>query len=57
MLDIKRNIFQSSTKMPDHNETISAAIQSSKDAGWMPYGTHPDYDVRHAPVPRLGEQK
>lgn len=58
-MDFKRNIFQSSAKMPKRNETCSAAMFDKNDEGYIsPMSmNHPDHSVRHAPVPRVGEQK
>lgn len=57
-MDFKRNIFESSAKMPERNETCSAAIFDKKDEGYIkPYYENPDYSVRHAPIPRIGDQK
>ncbi len=58
-MEIKRNIFESSAKMPPRNETCSAAIFDRNDEGYIaPYsGVHPNHNVRHAPIPRIGEQK
>ena len=55
-MDFKRNIFESSAKMPPHNETISAAMFDKNDAGYVQH-ERVDMNVRHAPIPRVGEQK
>ena len=55
-MNFKRNIFQSSAKMPSRNETVSAAMFDQNDYGFMK-AQHPDHDVKHAPIPRVGEQK
>ena len=55
-MDFKRNIFESSAKMPAHNETISAAMLDKNDAGYL-WNERVDMNVKHAPIPRVGEQK
>jgi len=55
-MNFKRNIFESSAKMPAHNETISAAMLDKNDAGYL-WNERVDMNVKHAPIPRVGEQK
>ena len=55
-MDFKRNIFESSAKMPSRNETVSAAMLDQNDEGFMK-AQRPSNDVKHAPIPRVGEQK
>ena len=68
-MDFKRNIFESSAKMPERNETVSAAFCCREDAGYMPRPMNIDsmmpmsdwgklqHNVRHVRSPRVGEQK
>ena len=55
-MDFKRNIFESSTKIPPRNETVSAAMLDQNDEGFMK-AQGVDMSVKHAPIPRVGEQK
>ena len=57
-MDFKRNIFQSSARMPDRNETVSSAMFDKNDEGYRgPFQGKQDLSVKHAPCPRIGEQK
>ena len=57
-MDIKRNIFESSAKMPAAYNAFAVPMLASDLNSPLPtYYPHVDANVRHAPIPRIGEQK
>lgn len=55
-MQIKRNIFESSAKMPDSYQAVATPM-TKQDAGYLSgFGDKMDSNVQHAPVPRIGEQ-
>ena len=57
-MDIKRNIFESSTRMPATNVAFGVPMLASDLNSPLPtYYPRVDASVRHAPIPRIGEQK
>ncbi len=58
-MDFKRNIFESSARMSPRNETVSAAMFDKNDQGFISpmLVEKQNNSVRHAPIPRVGEQK
>lgn len=59
MLEFKRNIFESSARMPKSNESV-APLTVPQEAPWnsanLPGHTQTDNHVRHARSPRIGEK-
>lgn len=57
-MDIKRNIFESSAKMPASYEPCAVPMpQSTESIRPLPQGYNPyQSDVRHAPSPRIGDK-
>ena len=63
-MEIKRNIFNSSARMPERYEPMAvpmAQVDSGvrTDQNTMPFlmGAKPNSSIKHARVPRVGEQK
>jgi len=60
MEPFKRNIFESSARMPQRYESLAVPMTPT-DLNPMQQGPnpllHPDANVRHKPIPRIGEQK
>ena len=60
MEPFKRNVFESSARMPPRYESLAVPMTPT-DLNPMQQGAspllHPDNNVRHAPIPRVGEQK
>lgn len=57
-MEIKRNIFESSARMPRMYEPVASAMEAG--APGAPYlvrnPAQLNLDVRHAPCPRIGEK-
>lgn len=58
-MHIKRNIFETKAKMTDEHQAGTVPMPNSYDSIRPLPGCYRDRDadVRHAPVPRIGEQK
>ena len=57
-MEIKRNIFESPARMPRAFEQVSTPLDRRQINPNSLVGLQPnDRDVRHAPIPRIGEQK
>lgn len=56
-MEIKRNIFESSARMPATNGSFAVPMVASDPNSPLPtYYPRVDANVRHAPIPRIGEQ-
>jgi hypothetical protein len=57
-MEIKRNIFESSAKMPKRYESFAVPMTET-DVNTIPWScaVKPDSSVKHARIPRVGEQK
>ena len=57
-MDIKRNIFQSSARMPATYGAFAVPMTASDLNSPLPtFYPKVESSVRHAPIPRIGEQK
>ena len=57
-MEIKRNIFESSARMPASYAPIAPPMtKTDANPVWSGMPSQPDSSVRHAPIPRIGEQK
>lgn len=58
MLEIKRNIFQSSARMPKQYEPVATPmVQDDTDNAPLPQMKKTNHSVLHARSPRIGEMK
>lgn len=56
-MEIKRNIFESGARMPATNGSFTVPMVASDLNSPLPtYYPRVDANVRHAPIPRIGEQ-
>lgn len=57
-MNIKRNIFESSARMPATYTSFAAPMTATDlNTVQLPCFPQTDANVRHAPIPRIGEQK
>ena len=57
-MEIKRNIFESSARMPTTYNAFAVPMTPIDLNSPLPICYHRvDSSVRHAPIPRIGEQK
>ncbi|MFA5897708.1 MAG: hypothetical protein WC829_01215 [Hyphomicrobium sp.] len=57
-MEIKRNIFESSARMPARYELVGPPTEQADTPNRPMVGLQMnDRDVRHAPIPRIGEQR
>ena len=57
-MEIKRNIFESSVRMPGHYEPMAVPMcREDTNSAYQSVNTGTNSSVRHAPCPRVGEQK
>lgn len=57
-MEIKRNIFESSVRMPDRYGSFATPMtQTDLNSAQPSFYAKPDNNVQHAPTPRIGEQK
>ena len=58
-MNFKRNIFESGAKMPKWYQSSATPMTVTDENKSMPFtlSVKPDSSVRHAPIPRIGEQK
>ena len=57
-MDIKRNIFESSARMPQRYENVAVEMpEPNVNDPTLPGHTNTNHHVVHARCPRVGEQK
>ena len=57
-MEIKRNIFESSARMPATYNAFAVPMTAADINSALPtFYPRGDSNVRHAPIPRIGEQK
>ena len=56
-MEIKRNIFQSSARMPPRYENVAVKMPEPTQNDWtLPGHTKTEHNVQHARSPRVGEK-